>query len=61
LVISHDRFFLDRICTHRPVLAGVSYVELLECSFVDCGADKLRRQGSGSVEPKRIRNNNIAR
>jgi len=54
VVISHDRFFLDRICTHMLAFEGDSHVEWFEGNFEDYEQDKVRRLGPDSVEPKRI-------
>ena len=55
VVISHDRFFLDRICTHILAFEGESRVEWFEGNFEDYEQDKIRRLGPDAVEPKRIR------
>ena len=55
VVISHDRFFLDRICTHILAFEGDSRVEWFEGNFEDYEQDKIRRLGPDAVEPKRIR------
>ncbi len=55
VVISHDRFFLDRLCTHILAFEGNSHVEWFEGNFEDYEADKIRRLGPDAVEPKRIR------
>ncbi len=55
VVISHDRFFLDRICTHMLAFEGDSQVEWFEGNFEDYEQDKIRRLGPDAVEPKRIR------
>ncbi len=54
VVISHDRFFLDRICTHILAFEGDAHVEWFEGNFEDYEADKIRRLGPDAVEPKRI-------
>jgi len=54
VVISHDRFFLDRICTHMLAFEGDSHVERFEGNFEDYEQDKIRRLGPDSVQPKRI-------
>ncbi len=53
LVISHDRWFLDRIATHVLAFEGDSHVEFFEGNFSDYEADLKRR--IGDAEPKRIR------
>ncbi len=55
VVISHDRFFLDRICTHILAFEGEAHVEWFEGNFADYEEDKKRRLGPDALEPKRIR------
>jgi ATP-binding cassette ChvD family protein len=55
VVISHDRFFLDRICTHILAFEGEARVEWFEGDFTAYEEDKIRRLGPDSVEPKRIK------
>jgi len=55
VVISHDRFFLDRICTHMLAFEGEAQVEWFEGNFEDYEEDKKRRLGPDALEPKRIR------
>jgi len=55
LVISHDRWFLDRICTHIIGFEGDSQVVMVEGNFQDYEEDKKNRLGEDSVRPKRIR------
>ncbi|MEM1275210.1 MAG: energy-dependent translational throttle protein EttA [Pseudomonadota bacterium] len=55
VVISHDRFFLDRLCTHILAFEGEGHVEWFEGNFEDYEADKIRRLGPDAVEPKRIK------
>ncbi len=55
VVISHDRWFLDRIATHILAFEGESHVEWFEGNFADYEADKKRRLGDEAVtQPKRI-------
>jgi ATP-binding cassette ChvD family protein len=61
VVISHDRFFLDRICTHMLAFEGDAHVEWFEGNFQDYEADKIRRLGPDAVEPKRIKYKKFAR
>ena len=61
VIISHDRWFLDRLCTHMLAFEGDSHVEWFEGNFQDYEADKIRRLGPDSVEPKRIRYKKFAR
>jgi ATP-binding cassette ChvD family protein len=61
VIISHDRWFLDRIATHILAFEGDSHVEWFEGSFSDYIEDKKRRLGADSVEPKRIKYRKFAR
>ena len=61
VVISHDRFFLDRICTHILAFEGEAHVEWFEGAFSDYEEDKKRRLGPDAVEPKRIKYKKFAR
>jgi len=55
VVISHDRWFLDRIATHMLAFEGDSHVEWFEGNFADYEEDKKRRLGDEAVsQPKRI-------
>ncbi len=54
VVISHDRFFLDRIATHILAFEGDSHVEWFEGNFEDYEQDKRRRLGDAAVEPHRV-------
>ena len=55
VVISHDRWFLDRIATHILAFEGDSHVEWFEGSYNDYEADKKRRLGSAADQPHRIK------
>ena len=55
VIISHDRFFLDRIATHILAFEGDSHVEWFEGNFADYEEDKKRRLGEAAVEPHRIK------
>ena len=55
VVISHDRWFLDRICTHILAYEGDSKVFWFEGSYSDYEANKKMRLGEDALEPKRIR------
>jgi ATP-binding cassette ChvD family protein len=55
VVISHDRFFLDRIATHILAFEGDSHVEWFEGNFADYEEDKKRRLGDAAIEPHRIK------
>jgi ATP-binding cassette ChvD family protein len=61
VVISHDRFFLDRICTHILAFEGEAHVEWFEGNFEDYEEDKKRRLGADALEPKRIKHKKFAR
>jgi ATP-binding cassette ChvD family protein len=61
IVISHDRFFLDRLCTHILSFEGDSHVEWFEGNFADYEEDKFRRLGADSLEPKRIKYKKFSR
>ena len=51
VVISHDRFFLDRMATHILSFEGDSHVEWFEGNFADYEEDKKRRLGDAAVDP----------
>jgi energy-dependent translational throttle protein EttA len=55
VIISHDRFFLDRMATHILSFEGDSHVEWFEGNFADYEEDKKRRLGDAAVEPHRIK------
>jgi len=55
VIISHDRWFLDRIATHMLAFEGDSHVEWFEGNFQDYEADKMRRLGTDSTIPHRIK------
>jgi len=54
VIISHDRMFLDRLATHILAFEGDSHVEWFEGNFEEYEADKVRRLGPDSVNPKRV-------
>lgn len=54
VIISHDRMFLDRLATHILAFEGDSHVEWFEGNFADYEADKIRRLGPESVNPRRV-------
>jgi ATP-binding cassette ChvD family protein len=60
-IISHDRWFLDRIATHILAFEGDSHVEWFEGGFSDYIEDKKRRLGEDSVAPKRIKYRKFSR
>ncbi|TGN61537.1 energy-dependent translational throttle protein EttA [Paracoccus liaowanqingii] len=55
VIISHDRFFLDRLCTHILAFEGDAHVEWFEGNFEAYEEDKIRRLGPDSVNPKRVK------
>ena len=61
VVISHDRFFLDRIATHMLAFEDDSHVEWFEGNFADYEEDKKRRLGIDSVIPHRLKYKKFSR
>ena len=61
VIISHDRFFLDRLCTHILAFEGDAHVEWFEGNFADYEDDKKRRLGPDALEPKRVKYKKFAR
>jgi ATP-binding cassette ChvD family protein len=61
VIISHDRFFLDRISTHMLAFEGDSHVEWFEGNFADYEEDKKRRLGIDSVIPHRLKYKKFSR
>jgi ATP-binding cassette ChvD family protein len=55
MIISHDRWFLDRIATHMLAFEGDSHVEWFEGNFQDYEADKKRRLGIDADQPHKIK------
>jgi ATP-binding cassette ChvD family protein len=55
VIISHDRWFLDRIATHILAFEGDSHVEWFEGNYQDYEKDKMRRLGTDSIIPQRIK------
>ncbi len=55
VIISHDRWFLDRIATHMLAFEGDSHVEWFEGNFQEYEADKMRRLGTDSIIPHRLK------
>ncbi|MFM7669749.1 MAG: energy-dependent translational throttle protein EttA, partial [Betaproteobacteria bacterium] len=55
LVISHDRWFLDRIATHILAFEGESQVVFFDGNYQEYEADKKKRLGEEGAKPKRIR------
>jgi ATP-binding cassette ChvD family protein len=54
VIISHDRFFLDRVATHILAFEGDSHIEWFEGNFEAYEEDKRRRLGDAAVEPHRM-------
>ncbi len=61
VIISHDRWFLDRLATHILAFEGDSHVEWFEGNFQAYEADKRRRLGAEATEPHRIKYRPLAR
>ncbi|MDE2463269.1 MAG: energy-dependent translational throttle protein EttA [Alphaproteobacteria bacterium] len=61
MIISHDRWFLDRIATHMLAFEGESHVEWFEGNFQDYEADRKRRLGVSADQPHRIKYKRFAR
>ncbi|WP_291686929.1 energy-dependent translational throttle protein EttA [Bradyrhizobium sp.] len=61
VIISHDRWFLDRIATHMLAFEGDSHVEWFEGNFQDYEKDKMRRLGQDSVIPHRLKYKKLTR
>lgn len=55
VVISHDRWFLDRICTHLMAFEGESQITFIEGNYSDYEADRKRRLGDAADRPSRIK------
>ena len=55
VIISHDRFFLDRLCTHILAFEGEAHVEWFEGNFQAYEEDKERRLGPDALEPTRVK------
>ena len=61
VIISHDRWFLDRIATHILAFESESHVEWFEGNFQDYESDKMRRLGTDSAIPHRIKYKKFSR
>ena len=61
IIISHDRFFLDRLCTHMLAFEGDAHVEWFEGNFEAYEQDKVRRLGPDALEPKRAKYKRFSR
>ena len=60
VVISHDRWFLDRIATHILAFEGNSHVEWFEGNYADYEKDKARRLGENALKPTKIKYKKLA-
>lgn len=60
IVISHDRWFLDRVCTHLMAFEGDSQVVYVEGNYSDYEADRKRRLGDDADKPSRIKYRRLA-
>jgi len=61
MIISHDRWFLDRMATHILAFEGDSHVEWFEGNFQDYQKDRIRRYGQEAVQPHRIKYKRLER
>jgi ATPase subunit of ABC transporter with duplicated ATPase domains len=61
VIISHDRWFLDRIATHIMAFEGDSHVEWFEGNYAEYEEDRKRRLGTDAEVPKRIKYKQFAR
>ncbi len=61
LVISHDRWFLDRICTHILAFEGDSQVVWFEGNYQEYEEDRQRRLGADAMQPRRIKYRRLVR
>ncbi len=61
MIISHDRFFLDRLCTHILAFEGDAHVEWFEGNFEAYEQDKVRRLGADSIRPTRVKHKKFTR
>ena len=61
VVISHDRWFLDRIATHILAFEGDSQVVFIEGNWSEYEADRKKRLGSDAAVPKRIKYRQLTR
>jgi ATPase subunit of ABC transporter with duplicated ATPase domains len=60
IVISHDRWFLDRVCTHLMAFEGDSIITFIEGNYADYEADRRRRLGDDADKPSRIKYKQLA-
>ena len=61
IVISHDRWFLDRVATHILAFEGDSHVEFFDGNFTEYEEDKKKRLGAEAAQPHRIRYRQLSR
>ncbi len=61
VVVSHDRWFLDRIATHILAFEGDSHVEWFQGNYADYEADRKRRLGTAAEQPHRIKYKRLSR
>lgn len=60
IIVSHDRWFLDRICTHMLAFEGDSEVVFVEGNYTDYMEDRKKRLGESALTPRRIKYRRIA-
>ena len=61
MIISHDRWFLDRICTHIMAFEGDSKVDFFEGNYQEYEADRIKRFGEAAIQPHRIKYRKLER
>ena len=61
VVISHDRWFLDRICTHILAFEGDSQVVWFEGNYQEYEEDRKRRLGDDAIQPRRLKYRKLMR
>ena len=61
VVISHDRWFLDRICTHILAFEGDSQVVWFEGNYQEYEEDRKRRLGDDAIQPRRLKYRKLVR
>ena len=61
VVISHDRWFLDRVATHILAFEGNSHVEWFQGNYADYEVDRKRRLGMDADQPHRLKYKSITR
>jgi len=60
MVISHDRWFLDRIATHLLAFEGESKAVWFEGNYTEYEEDRMKRMGQGEMTPTRVRYKKLA-